>query len=311
MRTLKLTHPPLEGPDVTTLQTELVSQHWLSAELAHGTYDAATADAVTRFQRAEGLEPDGVVGRETLRGLANASVRASATDSGAEETISAPADGPLLATEAPPDDPFRVDKGQITFDAEGMESRGPFFSRVPHVPGETSGITIGRGYDLKERTSNGVRAHMAGVGIRESWVAAFQGGVGKHGAAARRYIETHLQSVEITAEQQKALFLVVYDEMERDVRRICAKADVVARYGSTDFARLSNDLLTVVVDLRYRGDYHGTTRRRVQPAIVSNDLAALEEVMQDRDYWMGRFNVPRDRFERRAEFLADALARLA
>lgn len=308
MRVLRVSVPPQTGPEVSALQAELVAQGWLPAEEANGQFDAATAGAVSRFQREHGIAATGEADGGTLRLLANASVRAAAAQP--ELVVPTPAEPearPEPVSYATTDDPFQVAKGQITFDAEGMETRGPFFSRVPHVPGSTSGVTIGRGYDLKERAAAGVRAHLEAVGIRPDWVTAFAGGVGKHGADAERYVQAHLRGVEITAVQQKALFLVVYDEMERDVRRICGKADVVARYGATDFAALSDALLTVVVDLRYRGDYHGTSRRRVQPTIVANDLSALRELLSDRDYWMGRFNVPRDRFERRLRFVEAAL----
>ena len=67
--------------------------------------------------------------------------------------ISVPAAAP--ATEpAEAEDAFTVPFGQITFDAEGQEQRGKYFSRSPHVPGPASGITIGRGYDLGSRSAN-------------------------------------------------------------------------------------------------------------------------------------------------------------
>jgi len=47
-------------------------------------------------------------------------------------------------------------EGGLTFDAEGQERRGRYFSRVAHVPGPWSGVTIGRGYDLKYRKADEV-----------------------------------------------------------------------------------------------------------------------------------------------------------
>lgn len=34
-------------------------------------------------------------------------------------------------------------QGQLTFDAEGGETEGRYFSHKPHVPGANSGVTIG------------------------------------------------------------------------------------------------------------------------------------------------------------------------
>jgi len=39
-------------------------------------------------------------------------------------------------------------RGRLTFDAEGQEG-GPWHSRHFHVPGATSGLIIGRSYDLR------------------------------------------------------------------------------------------------------------------------------------------------------------------
>ena len=47
-----------------------------------------------------------------------------------------------------------VESGQVTFDAEGNDIESSrYFSRVIHWPGNTeSGVTIGRGYDMGNRT---------------------------------------------------------------------------------------------------------------------------------------------------------------
>jgi len=54
-----------------------------------------------------------------------------------------------------------------------------------------------------------------------------------------------------------------------------------------------------VADLRYRGDYTPVTRERVQPLLVSRDFAGLESLVSDRNYWVGRWGVPLDRFNRK------------
>lgn len=42
----------------------------------------------------------------------------------------------------------------MTFDQEGLENPGKkYHSRVPHVPSSSSGVTIGRGYDMKYKTN--------------------------------------------------------------------------------------------------------------------------------------------------------------
>ena len=82
-----------------------------------------------------------------------------------------------------------VENGQLTFDAEGNDNpRSRYFSRRLHVPSDWSGITVGRGYDIKYKTKNAVLRDLRGVGI-VSWIAdKISGGVGTYGSSARKYI---------------------------------------------------------------------------------------------------------------------------
>jgi len=206
------------------------------------------------------------------------------------------------------DSEFRVPAGQLTFDAEGLEARGPFFSRKPHVPSSSSGVTIGRGYDMKSRRPSGIVTDLSGAGIEDRIAHKFAEAAGLEGNAAKQFIRrSDVAQIEITPHQQKALFKVTYAEHVADVRRICDKNDVVTKYGPTDWDQLHPAIKDMLVDLRYRGDYTGTTRNRVQPLVVANDLFGLQQTMADKSYWMQNRGVPRDRFERRADYMAKAL----
>ena len=61
-------------------------------------------------------------------------------------------------------------RGIVTYDSEGVESPGSLFhSRVLHVPSNTSGVTIGRGYDMKLKDR-----------------AKIEGGAGRQGCRRRK-----------------------------------------------------------------------------------------------------------------------------
>ena len=62
-RTLQLTIPPMSGDDVRTVQQALPTDKQIS--LTSGSYDTATALAVAQFQKASGLNVDGVVDAKT------------------------------------------------------------------------------------------------------------------------------------------------------------------------------------------------------------------------------------------------------
>ena len=84
---------------------------------------------------------------------------------------------------------------------------------------------------------------------------------------------------------------------------ICGKADVVAKYGALTWDALDLAIRDVLVDLRYRGDYTGATREKVQSPAVKNNLSAFSRALSNENYWVGQRGVPRDRFRRRRDYL--------
>jgi Bacterial SH3 domain/Bacterial toxin homologue of phage lysozyme, C-term len=212
-------------------------------------------------------------------------------------------------------DPLQVDRGQLTFDAEGTEG-GRFHSRRAHWPGGVSGVTIGRGYDLGQHSATQIQADLAQAGVSAGAAGSFAGAAGLTGNAARDWLQANRASLsEISLEQQEALFNIAYARLSGDVERISGNyaRTMGERTGrerdefEIDFTRLHPAIRDVLVDLRYRGDYTPTTRQRVQPPAIANDLRAMYDVIRDRAYWMQQRGVPEDRFNRRVRFLETAL----
>lgn len=201
-------------------------------------------------------------------------------------------------------DYFTVPRGQVTFDAEGSERRGRYFSRVAHVPGKWSGVTIGRGYDCKEKSPSKILQDMLDAEVDAPIADGFAGASGLKGTEAEKYVRRALYDTEITPRQQWLLFNAIYDELEQDVLRICTKSDVVRKYGATQWNALDPLIRDVIVDLRFRGDYTPKTRLRVQPLLVEGDTAGIVQLMDDHNYWVGSFRVPTDRYKRRAAHIA-------
>lgn len=190
---------------------------------------------------------------------------------------------------------------QLTYDAEGNDEPGsPFFAGKLHWPKGASGVTIGHGYDFKLRKPDAVLKDLADAGIDAPWLAA---ACGLEGAAADTFAKDNGDRIVLTVDQMKALFEISIDEQVREVYRLCRKPDVVQAYGATNFDKLHNKIFEVLVDLKFRGDYHPASRREIQPSVVANDLAAFSDIMGDEQLWRERFRVPRDRFERRRDYL--------
>ena len=192
-----------------------------------------------------------------------------------------------------------ITKGLLTFDAEGMEG-GVFHSRKLHVPSDSSGLTIGRGYDMKEKSSQKIETdlNLAGVANRR---AIILGRASKlSGNQARQFIvDQSLEEFEISIETQEKLFNIRYNEISADVQRSCNKPDCIKAYGEVNWNNLNAAIKEVIVDLRYRGDYTPASRKLIQKMVAKNDIEQFILTLSNRELWG---QVPEDRFNRRVNF---------
>ncbi len=196
--------------------------------------------------------------------------------------------------------------GRLTFDVEGQEG-GPFHSRCLHVPSQSSGLTLGRGYDMKERTKAEVRDDLVSAGVAAATANLISQAAGMSGDRAEQFIaENDLEDFEITPEGQIRLFETTYRQLAADARRLATKDDVTRAYGATDWDGLDPAIRELVVDLRFRGDYTPACRRFLQVHIVNNDLDGLARELANRAHWP---NVPQDRFDRRRRYCDAAQGR--
>jgi len=203
---------------------------------------------------------------------------------------------------------FTVPEGQLTFDAEGLETRGAYFSREAHWPGGASGVTIGRGYDMKHRSAETIVSDLTTAGVPLADAERLAQGAGLTGQDAADFIaQEDVKAVEITPLAQKNLFSTVYDHYESEVQRISNKPDTVDKYGSVDWDNLDPAIKDVAVDLIYRGDYTPATRKSIQPLMVANDVQGLHDLLSDETKMTVDWGVPQDRFERRRDSLGAAL----
>jgi hypothetical protein len=200
-----------------------------------------------------------------------------------------------------PGDFFRVPFAALTFDSEGQENSSRFFSRKIHYPGgAASGVTIGRGYDLGGRTYAEIKRHLIESGAPSKDALFFASAAGLRGEHAAAFVrEKRKHSPEISPEVQYNLFAkILVPHYVQDIQRIFKKSDVVEAYGAADWDQLPTNVQSLLFDLRYRGDYSGETRKRLQPALVANDTAAFMNIIRDEEYWIGR-GVPSGRVSAR------------
>ena len=197
-------------------------------------------------------------------------------------------------------------RGSLTFNAEGVsDPSSRYFTGRLHHPTLSSGVTVGRGYDMRERNYKEVFSDLLCCGLSPMQAALFSRGAGLSGESARNFVVNYSGDSEIPSDVEQRLFSLEYGRMESDVERICSKPDVVAKYGSADWENMNPAIRELIVDLRYRGDYTPTSRLVVQNAVVNNDLESLTDIMSNREYWP---SVPQDRFNRRMQFMQEALS---
>jgi hypothetical protein len=87
---------------------------------------------------------------------------------------------------------FKVNRGQLTFDAALGEEGGRFHSRKLRVPIDKSGLTIGRGYDMKDKTKKQIEKDLREAGICKENAKLLSCAAGLQGKAARKFMKVML-----------------------------------------------------------------------------------------------------------------------
>ncbi|MGN4052446.1 hypothetical protein [Pseudomonas sp. SM4] len=202
---------------------------------------------------------------------------------------------------------LNVPYGQLTFDVEGNDFEDAshpshrYFSRIVHWPGGVSGVTIGRGYDLGQQPDP--KTDLANAGVREPLLSWLVGAKGKQGQAAKAYLNNASKEIRlhtITRKQQYKLFISVYEVMKQSVLSISRGGVNQKDYGILSWDSVSKKIQDIIIDLRYRGDYHKPSRKFIQKPFVENDLEKIKQEISRKSNWE---SVPSERFSERVRYL--------
>ena len=91
-------------------------------------------------------------------------------------------------------------------------------SNHTHWPGGASGVTIGPGYDMRDRTPQEIENDLTAVGVDPATAHTLAQGYRLRGADAQAFAQAHRNDVSLTDQQQRALFTRVYPRYEQEVR---------------------------------------------------------------------------------------------
>lgn len=193
-----------------------------------------------------------------------------------------------------------VERGQFTYDSEGHDS-GPWNSRVLHWPEGASGVTIGRGYDMKHRTRAQVTRDLIDVGINREQAERIALGAGLTSNRAREFVRDNKDGVgEITSSQQVRLFNKVYSTYEQTAKRVYQR-HAANETGYTQWDSLSPDIRDIVTDMVYQG----AGRIPSYKAAAKNDKAEFIQYLERRRD-AERDDGERNRYIQRIEYLRNS-----
>lgn len=182
---------------------------------------------------------------------------------------------------------------QLTYEQEGERLD-------PYHPTPESGVTVGVGYDMKERSAAGIAADMVGVGVAKETAEAFGKAAKLSGAAADVFVRDN-PKLAITKAQSQGLFVGIYAAKEEYTRTLATKADVTTKYGVTDWYKLDGRIRDVLIDMTFRGDYTGAVREKVQEFVVKNDKEGFKKAISVKTNFPG--NLSNRRFQARIDHL--------
>ena len=194
-------------------------------------------------------------------------------------------------------------EGTVTFNSEGAEG-GFYHSRILHVPTETSGLTLGRGYDMKEKSSAKIVTDLTKVNADAKTALVISKASSQFGTNALQLIvDNDLMDYQISQLTQKNLFDITFADESSEAKRVCTLSRIEKLYGKCEWDKLDYRIKEIVIDLKFRGDYTESSRKNIQEHIANNDFDKFKSAISRKSNWT---SVPTDRFDRRVNFLSSA-----
>lgn len=216
------------GPEVRVLQEKLTAAGYPLP--ATGFFGTKTDTAVRNFQRKKRMLADGVVGPNTWLALGftdttNAHLmKPSLVDSlltslGALGTYFAG-----LSQSAPNSNETSQPVSQLRTSEKGLQfiytrEAQAGVSNVLHWPGEGSGVTLGPGYDMKERTETEIINHMIAIGVNTNRAKQIAKAARLVGADAKQFCITNKKIVILDDSVEFKLLKLIVPRYENEVRK--------------------------------------------------------------------------------------------
>ena len=226
------------SPEVRTLHQKLSAMDYPLAPA--DLFSAKTDNAVRNFQRKNKLLPDGVVGAKTwlaldtkqtaktpARPVTPAKPFNPLTDwltllgaLGVQFSATAKTAPPSLELSRPVSLLKTSEKGlQFIYTREAWSGR----SNILHWPGGGSGVTLGPGYDMKERTEESIAKDMQAIGQSADIAKKIAKGAGLKGDDAKKFVKDNNVEgnvlVQLSDKNELELLKLIVPAYEAHVKR--------------------------------------------------------------------------------------------
>ncbi|WED99924.1 peptidoglycan-binding protein [Taylorella equigenitalis] len=217
---------------------------------------------------------DGKVGNKTIQAIMDFQAKNNINTSGLivpnQKILNETPPEPRYLPKQYNDSPIPVKSGQFTFDQEGIDRRtSVLFSRVIHQPTIGSGVTIGRGHDMKYRTPCEIRKDLERAGIPSEQAKLISKAALMSGIEAKIFVKNNKHKIgEISNLQQTNLFNLIYPLYVKETKRFflnkirnlsLVKATTNNLYNTTSniheeiWDLLDENIKIVLIDMKYQG----------------------------------------------------------
>ncbi|NMX66887.1 hypothetical protein HBO15_05945 [Pseudomonas sp. WS 5111] len=171
-----------------------------------------------------------------------------------------------------------VRSGQVTFDAEGNDlADSLYFSRKLHWPAGKSGVTLGRGYDMRHRTRSQVYSQLIEAGFDSAAAENFSLGATLSGPSAQAFVKQNRDVFGAISHQEQIVLFeeVLYPAYEAAAVR---RYESVAVQNSPKWNELNERIRDVAVDFTY---HQGSIWSRQLPYFSGNDPESLARYIEE------------------------------
>lgn len=200
-----------------------------------------------------------------------------------------------------------IPQGFLTFHKEGTDVK----SSVLHHPGRYSGVTIGRGYDLKERNMVEIFTDLTMSGMSSKDANIVKTGYHMKGAQADKFVKDYKDKIAaFPRTNQIRLFQRIFPKYiatvkrvygrvssevyEKDLEDICRESSKVS-WKKTPFEDLNNLIIDVAIDLNFQGLYYKATAEVISKNSIDLFIEYLSNNTGIADYEKGGNHPSRDR----------------